>query len=74
MAHLDRVSLPDRQSQRMVARQLAGQNGFIDIRVIDCLRSNSDPGKQVEATRTRRGEDQLHQAAGPGPPRPGMKR
>ena len=41
---------------------------------IDRVGDDADAGKQVEAARARRGEDQSHQAPGPGPPRPGMKR
>ena len=74
MACFDCLCFLDRKAQGMIARQLAPGTAFVDMGRVHSVGDDADPGKQVEAAGARRGEDQAHQAAGPGPPRPGMKR
>ena len=50
-----------RKTQCMLARELALGDALVNVGRVDTVRSDADPGKQVEAPRTRRSEDQPHE-------------
>jgi len=52
-----RQGLFARKAQRMVARQLARRNAFVDVGRDDCVRDHSDARQQVEPAWACRGED-----------------
>src|SRR6266542_3354172 len=45
----------------MVARKFAPGHAFVDVGGHDRIRLNADSGEQIEATRTRRSENQPHE-------------
>ena len=60
LARRDRLGFLARQPQRMLARQLALGNAFVDVGGDDRVGHHADAREQVEAARARRGEDQPH--------------